>query len=117
MRHHPNCPVELVASYADIISTREGDVPLTLGHAFSLTADNHVRHELTDYDRLLGIHGLTQEEARIIVSFEVTSILTVWGGIRNRAIRKRKLDAFEQYLLCFGIGNYCEFIAPIHDGI
>ena len=34
--------------------------------------------ELTDYDRLLRVPGLTREEARIIVSCEVQSILAGW---------------------------------------
>ncbi|WP_313573738.1 DUF2293 domain-containing protein [Brevundimonas sp.] len=78
MRHHPHCPADLVARYADEISTREWETPLTLGHAFGLTATNHVRHKLTDYDRLLRVPGLTREEARIIVSCEVRSILAEW---------------------------------------
>lgn len=85
MHHHPHCPDDLVDRYADEISTREWEVPLTLGHAFGLTATNHVRHKLTDYDRLLRIPGLTREEERIIVSCEVQSILAGWA-------RKPKLD-------------------------
>ena len=79
MHHHPFCPVDLVARYADEISEREWETPLTLGHAFGLTATNHVRHQLTDYDCLLRVPGLTREEARIIVSCEVLSILNGWA--------------------------------------
>lgn len=43
-----------------------------------IDANNHVRHELTDYDRLIRVPGMTREEARIIVSGDVRSILAGW---------------------------------------
>lgn len=76
--HHPNCPVEIVALFADDISTREWEPPLTLGQAFGIKATNHVRHKMTDYERLLRIPGLTRDEARLIVSFDVRAILAGW---------------------------------------
>ena len=76
--HHPNCPAEMVALFADDISTREWEPPLTLGQAFGIKATNHVRHKLTDYDRLLRIPGLTRDEARLIVGFEVRATLAGW---------------------------------------
>lgn len=76
--HHPNCPAEITALFADDISTREWEPPLTLGQAFGIKATNHVRHKMTDYDRLLRMPGLTRDEARLIVSFEVRTILAAW---------------------------------------
>ncbi|HBY43984.1 MULTISPECIES: DUF2293 domain-containing protein [unclassified Brevundimonas] len=77
--HHPNCPAELVALFVDDISAREWEPPLTLGQAFGIKATNHVRHKMTDYDRLIRFPGLTRDEARLIVSFEVRSILASWA--------------------------------------
>lgn len=37
-----------------------------------------IRHQLTDYDRLMLTHGLTRDEARIAVEDEVTEWLTDW---------------------------------------
>lgn len=76
--HHPNCPAEIVALFADDISTREWESALTLGQAFGIKSTNHVRQKMTDYERLLRIPGLTRDEARLIVSFDVRAILAGW---------------------------------------
>lgn len=73
--HHPNCPAEMAALFADDISTREWDPPLTLDQAFGIKATNHVRHKMTDYERLLRIPGLTRNEAQHIAPLKVRSIL------------------------------------------
>lgn len=55
--HHPNCPAEMIALFADDISMGEWEPPLTLGQAFGIKASNHLRHKMTDYDRLPGLDG------------------------------------------------------------
>lgn len=37
-----------------------------------------IRHQLTDYDRLMQTHGLTRDEARIVVDEEVAEWLAEW---------------------------------------
>lgn len=49
-----------------------------VGQAFGINATNHVRHKMTDYERLLRISGLTRDEARFLVSFEVRAIFRDW---------------------------------------
>ena len=78
--HHPGCPAESVARYADRISQRLWDPPLTLGQAVGMVASNDVRHRLTDYDQLLRVPGLTREEARLIVAGEVRRTIGLWAA-------------------------------------
>lgn len=77
---HPQIPAELAAILAERISSREWRLPLTIGRAFALTAQAYVRHEMTDYDRILRVPGLTREEALLIVKAEVQAIMDAWAG-------------------------------------
>lgn len=81
---HPGIPAELAAILAERISSREWRVPLTMGRAFALAAQAYVRHELTDYDRILRVPGLTREEALLIVKAEVQAIMGTWAGEKAR---------------------------------
>ncbi len=76
-RHHPGCPQALRAEFVAIIEPRKWE-KASLGLAFGIVATNYVRHRLTDYDRLKKIHGLTREEARIVVAQEVKDIMATW---------------------------------------
>ena len=38
-----------------------------------------IRHQLTDYDRLMAAHGLARTEARSAVEREVDDWLAAWG--------------------------------------
>lgn len=53
-----------------------------LGEVAGILVSNYVRHELTDYDRLLRINGagegLTREEARLVVAQEVEDMANHW---------------------------------------
>ncbi|WP_246191252.1 DUF2293 domain-containing protein [Aureimonas leprariae] len=53
-----------------------------LGEIAGLLVDTMIRHEMTDYDRLLRIngsgHGLTREEARMVVAAEVRDTAAAW---------------------------------------
>ena len=81
---HPRIPAELAAILAERISSREWRLPLTIGRAFALAAQAYVRHEMTDYDRILRVPGLTREEALLIVKAEVQAIMDAWAGEKAR---------------------------------
>lgn len=78
---HPRIPAELAAILAERISSREWRLPLTVGRAFALAAQAYVRHEMTDYDSLLRVPGMTREEAQLIVKDEVRGIIDAWAAI------------------------------------
>jgi len=78
-RHHPLCPEEVrQALVARIIDRDWRDV--SLGRAFGIVSNAYVRHQLTDYERLLKVHGLNREEARLIIQAEVADAIATWGG-------------------------------------
>ncbi len=70
---HSLCPPELMAHFIDLLAAREWAEPVTIGQAFGLVSHAHVRHAMTDYDRLLRTPGLTREEALLIVRPEVVA--------------------------------------------
>lgn len=86
-KRHPGCPAELVEVYAQRISKRLWDPPLTLGKAVGMVATNDVRHRLTDYDQLLRVPGLTREEARLIVAGEVRRTIALWATADSQLSR------------------------------
>lgn len=59
---HARCPPELLERFIDVLATREWAQPVTIGQAFGLVAQAHVRHAMTDYDRVLRLPGVTREE-------------------------------------------------------
>lgn len=80
MQHnHPNCPPAIQSTIATEVCRREWQ-DVTIGQAFGIVIDGHVRHQMTDYDSLYKIPGLTREEARIIVQPEVLAIIASWAA-------------------------------------
>lgn len=77
---HDRCPPELLAHFIETLANREWDQPVTIGQAFALVAQAHVRHAMTDYDRLLRLPGITREEARLIVKADVNAIIGAWAS-------------------------------------
>jgi hypothetical protein len=64
---------------------------------------NHIRHELTDYDRLLNINGrrqgLTRDEARLVVAAEVRDVFDSWrhGSAQTDRGLRRITKQFKRY--------------------
>ena len=79
---HARCPPELLERFIDALATREWAQPVTIGQAFGLVAQAHVRHAMTDYDRVLRLPGVTREEARLIIKAEVAAIIASWATPR-----------------------------------
>jgi hypothetical protein len=79
-RHHPRCPSEHFEQLVSKVTGREWR-GVSIGKAVGVVVSNHVRHQLTDYERLLRF-GLTREEARLVVSREVQEILADWRAGR-----------------------------------
>jgi hypothetical protein len=79
-RHHPSCPPAIIDEIARRIDGRLWSPPVSIGEAVGIAADGYVRHKLTDYERLLKVHSLTREEARLIVNPEVNDIIRSWNA-------------------------------------
>lgn len=47
-----------------------------------------IRHQLTDYDRLIAEHGLTREEARLSVEEEVEDWVSQWRQERKKVLQQ-----------------------------
>ena len=80
---HGLCPPEVLAHLVELLAAREWGEPVTIGQAFGLVAQAHVRHAFTDYDRLLRIPGMTRDEALLIVRPEVAAIIAGWATPRG----------------------------------
>jgi hypothetical protein len=78
-QHHPRCPARIVAAILARIDGRLWTPPVAIGEAVGIVADGYVRHNLTDYERLMRVHRLTREEARLIVNPEVNAIIRSWS--------------------------------------
>jgi len=78
---HGRCPPEVMVHLVAVLASREWGEPVTIGQAFGLVAQAHVRHTCTDYDRLLRIPGMTREEALLIVRPEVAAIIAGWASV------------------------------------
>lgn len=79
---HSLCPPELLEHFVELLATREWGEPVTIGQAFGLVSHAHVRHAMTDYERLLRIPGMTRDEALMIVRPEVVAIVASWATPR-----------------------------------
>jgi hypothetical protein len=77
-KHHPCCPDEIVEQIVARVDGRIWRPPVTIGAAVGIAADGFVRHNLTDYDRLMRVHRLSRDEARTAVRPEVIAILASW---------------------------------------
>jgi len=73
----PSCPHKHARQILKIIARRYWQ-ETRLTAVVERVAGNYVRHDLTDYEELMNVHGLTQEEARIAVEDEVQDILRDW---------------------------------------
>jgi len=76
-RKFPSCPHKHGQQILKLVARRfwQG---VKLGQVVERIAENYVRHDLTDYDRLMKVHGLAREEARIALDEEVDGILREW---------------------------------------
>lgn len=82
-KHFPCCPEDQADLIFARIMAREWP-GLAIEHAVRITVHTHIRHSLTDYDRLWKKHGLTRDEARLCVREESEDIYAAWtGGIRH----------------------------------
>jgi hypothetical protein len=75
----PHCPGMYVDEIADRLLPRALPAPV-LRQEISRMAEAVIRHQLTDYDGLRTTHGLSPEEARLIVAAEVSDWLSAWLG-------------------------------------
>ena len=75
--HHPHCPEWIRHELYRLIRRRRWSGPL--GQAVGITMDTFVRHELTGYEMLFNLKGMSKEEARRLVRPEVTDIIASWG--------------------------------------
>lgn len=76
---HALAPAEVVELLVERIASRDWREAITIGRAFAFAAQAHVRHQMTDYDRLLRVPGITREEAQLIVSSEVQAVIASWA--------------------------------------
>ncbi|MGX9350013.1 DUF2293 domain-containing protein [Shimia sp. W99] len=56
---------------------------VTLGKAVGITATCYIRHNLTQYEKLMDKHGLTRAEARIAESNAVKDIFEQWRKLSS----------------------------------
>lgn len=77
-RHFPNCPSDHAAQILEKVMKRAWTQKTSLTKAVSIVTHNHIRHELTDYECLLQISGMTREDARLIVKPEVDDWFALW---------------------------------------
>ena len=75
---HPGCPESVRSEIANRVVGREWDC--RLGQAVGISLQHYVRHELTDYDELYRVRGITKEEARLIIKNEVNDIIAQWAA-------------------------------------
>ncbi len=74
---HPGTPQVHALEIAKRIAKRSWE-RATLGKVVGIVITNYVRHELTDYERLLRVPGMTREEARMLVHKNVADVLATW---------------------------------------
>lgn len=82
-RHFPNCPSDYAAQFLEKVMKRAWTKKTSLTKAVAIVAHNHIRHELTDYESLLQISGMTREDARLIVKPEVDDWFAHWNSGSN----------------------------------
>ena len=75
---HPGTPQVHALEIAERIAKRSWD-RATLGKVVGIVITNYVRHELTDYERLLRAPGIAREEARMLVHKNVADVLATWS--------------------------------------
>lgn len=75
---HPSCPVEIQTAIVDKLAGRTWEESLTLGKAFGIVATNHLRHQHTEYERLLREERLPRDVARETVRKKMNAMLKAW---------------------------------------
>lgn len=75
---HPGTPQVHALEIAERIAKRTWE-RATLGKVIGIVITNYVRHELTDYERLLRVPGMAREEARWLVHEDVADVLATWS--------------------------------------
>jgi len=75
---HPLCPEATKTLIARKVASRPWWTKTPIGRAVGITIDSYVRHEMTDYDSLYQINGITREEARGCILPRVNAILRSW---------------------------------------
>jgi hypothetical protein len=83
---YPGCPESLHKLIVNYVRSKSRFG--RLAEISAIAATIVVRHNLTDYDRLLRM-GLTREEARLVVKDEIQETLSIWK--RNSAERDPSL--------------------------
>lgn len=83
-RKHPGCPETLAEMFIDAISNRTWDPPVSLGRAFGIVSTNTLRHDHTDYERLMRDHHLLRDEARLVVGDEIKAALASWRKVSGK---------------------------------
>ena len=72
------CPDGPAEEIVQRVCERAWSPPVELARAVGLVAASYVRHQMTNYERLFEVEGLTREEARLIVEPEVEAIIAGW---------------------------------------
>ncbi|WP_373237802.1 DUF2293 domain-containing protein [Cohaesibacter celericrescens] len=78
IRHFPNSPQEHASTIIEKSLARDWTKQTSMTKAISIVVHNYIRHNLTDYEKLLTRSGITRDEARIIVKPEVDDWFEYW---------------------------------------
>ncbi|PLW77929.1 DUF2293 domain-containing protein [Cohaesibacter celericrescens] len=78
IRHFPHCPQEHSQPILEKVLMRDWDKKTSMTKAVSIVVHNYIRHQMTDYDQIIGKSGITRDEARIIVKHEVQDWFDYW---------------------------------------
>ncbi len=79
-KHMPNCPgIYRLAIIARV--SRNPQRHKRLGRVVGSIATNYIRHELTDYETLMHVQGLSRSKARKVIRAEVGRIFSFWRGL------------------------------------
>ena len=76
--HFPYCPEERRQMIADRVMTHGWTCSTSIVTAVSIVVHTHIRHTLTDYETWLDRHGITRQEARLMVKPEVDDWFSYW---------------------------------------
>ena len=76
--HFPYCPKDRRQMIADRVMTHGWTSSTSIVTAVSIVVHTHIRHTLTDYETWLDHHGITRQEARLMVKPEVDDWFDYW---------------------------------------
>ncbi|WP_373237801.1 DUF2293 domain-containing protein [Cohaesibacter celericrescens] len=77
-RHFPYCPEDHRIQIIDNVLAKDWDKKTSMTQAVSIVVHNHIRHQMTDYENLIGKSGILREETRIIVKPELDDWFEYW---------------------------------------